>query len=151
MAQAKLMLIDGNSLLYRAFFALPLLHTREGIYTKGIYGFLTMVNRVLAEQQPTHVLVAFDKDRRTFRNEIYTDYKANRSAAPDELSGQFGLLREVLTALNLDFTEIQGYEADDIIGTLSRMAEEAGLETLILTGDRDSLQLVSDKVTVLMT
>ncbi len=151
MAQAKLMLIDGNSLLYRAFFALPLLHTREGIYTNGIYGFLTMVNRVLAEQQPTHVLVAFDKDRRTFRNEIYTDYKANRSAAPDELSGQFGLLREVLTALNLDFTEIQGYEADDIIGTLSRMAEEAGLDTLILTGDRDSLQLVSDKVTVLMT
>jgi len=149
--QAKLMLIDGNSLLYRAFFALPLLHTREGIYTNGIYGFLTMVNRVLEEQQPTHVLVAFDKDRHTFRNEIYTDYKANRSAAPDELSGQFGLLREVLTALNLDFTEIQGYEADDIIGTLSRMAEEAGIDTLILTGDRDSLQLVSDKVTVLMT
>lgn len=151
MPQAKLMLIDGNSLLYRAFFALPLLHTREGIYTNGVYGFLTMVNRVLAEQQPTRVLVAFDKDRHTFRNDIYTDYKANRSAAPDELSGQFGLLREVLKALNLDFTEIQGYEADDIIGTLSRMAEEAGIDTLILTGDRDSLQLVSDKVTVLMT
>lgn len=145
------MLIDGNSLLYRAFFALPLLHTRDGIYTNGVYGFLTMVNRVLAEQQPTHVLVAFDKERTTFRNEVYADYKANRSAAPDELSGQFALLREVLEALNLDYTEIQGYEADDIIGTLSRMAEESDIDTLILTGDRDSLQLVSDKVTVLLT
>jgi len=150
-AQAKLMLIDGNSLLYRAFFALPLLHTRDGIYTNGVYGFLTMVNRVLAEQQPTHVLVAFDKERASFRNEVYADYKANRSAAPEELSGQFALLREVLEALNLDYTEIQGYEADDIIGTLSRMAEESGIETLILTGDRDSLQLVSDKVTVMLT
>jgi DNA polymerase-1 len=149
--QSKLMLIDGNSLLYRAFFALPLLHTREGIYTNGVYGFLTMVNRVLAEQQPTHVLVAFDKDRHTFRNEVYADYKANRPDTPDELSGQFALLRKILEALNLDYTEIEGYEADDIIGTLSRMAEEAGMETLILTGDRDSLQLVSDKVTVLMT
>jgi len=145
------MLIDGNSLLYRAFFALPLLHTRDGIYTNGVYGFLTMVNRVLAEQQPTHVLVAFDKERASFRNEVYADYKANRSAAPDELSGQFALLREVLEALNLDFLEMQGYEADDLIGTLSRMAEEAGIDTLILTGDRDSLQLVSDKVTVLLT
>ena len=151
MAQAKLMLIDGNSLLYRAFFALPLLHTRDGIYTNGVYGFLTMLNRVLAEQQPTHVLVAFDKERASFRNEVYADYKANRSAAPDELSGQFGLLREVLEALNLDYIEMQGYEADDIIGTLSRMAEEAGIDTVILTGDRDSLQLVSDKVTVLLT
>ena len=132
---------------YTGLFCASFITYREGIYTNGIYGFLTMVNRVLEEQQPTHVLVAFDKDRHTFRNEIYTDYKANRSAAPDELSGQFGLLREVLTALNLDFTEIQGYEADDIIGTLSRMAEEAGIDTLILTGDRDSLQLVSDKVT----
>jgi len=149
--QSKLMLIDGNSLLYRAFFALPLLHTREGIYTNGVYGFLTMVNRVLAEQQPTHVLVAFDKDRHTFRNEVYAGYKANRPDTPDELSGQFALLRKILEALNLDYTEIEGYEADDIIGTLSRMAEEAGMETLILTGDRDSLQLVSDKVTVLMT
>jgi len=133
-AQAKLMLIDGNSLLYRAFFALPLLHTRDGIYTNGVYGFLTMLNRVLAEQQPTHVLVAFDKERASFRNEVYADYKANRSAAPDELSGQFGLLREVLEALNLDYIEMQGYEADDIIGTLSRMAEEAGIDTVILTG-----------------
>jgi len=145
------MLIDGNSLLYRAFFALPLLHTRDGIYTNGVYGFLTMINRVLAEQQPTHVLVAFDKERASFRNEVYADYKANRSAAPDELSGQFALLREVLEALNLDYIELQGYEADDIIGTLSRMAEESDIDTIILTGDRDSLQLVSDKVTVLLT
>lgn len=151
MPQTKLMLIDGNSLLYRAFFALPLLHTREGIYTNGVYGFLTMVNRVMAEQEPTHVVVAFDKDRQTFRNEVFAEYKANRTAAPDELSGQFQLIREVLEALNLEFVEIQGYEADDIIGTLSRMAEESGINTLILTGDRDSLQLVSEQVTVLMT
>lgn len=150
MPESKLMLIDGNSLLFRAFYALPLLHTRDGIYTNGVFGFLTMFNRVIAEERPTHVVVAFDKDRDTFRKEIYTEYKANRSVPPDELKGQFGLLREVLSALNITYLEMQGYEADDIIGTLSRRAEEEGLKTVIVTGDGDALQLVSDQVTVLM-
>ena len=150
MKDNTLMLIDGNSLLYRAFYALPLLHTWEGIYTNGVYGFLTMFNRVTTEVQPSHMVVAFDLDKKTFRNELYSEYKANRSAAPDELSGQFQLLRDVLEALNVSYTELQGYEADDLIGTLSKQAEAAGMETIILTGDGDALQLVSEHTKVYM-
>lgn len=151
MAENTLMLIDGNSLLYRAFYALPLLHTKEGIYTNGVYGFLTMFNRVTKEIKPSHIVVAFDRDRQTFRNETYSEYKANRSAAPDELSGQFQLLRDTLEALNVSYVEVQGYEADDIIGTLSKSAEAAGMKSIILTGDGDALQLVSDDTLVYMT
>ncbi|MGE5391137.1 MAG: DNA polymerase I [Deltaproteobacteria bacterium] len=147
----KLMLIDGNSLLYRAFFALPLLQNSQGLYTNGVYGFLTMFNRVVAEQQPTHIAVAFDMGRITFRNEVYSEYKAHRHEPPDELIPQFSMLREVLAARSVEYVELAGYEADDIIGTLSRIAEEAEMETLILTGDGDSLQLVSDLTHVLMT
>lgn len=150
MPDQKLVLIDGNSLLYRAFYALPLLHTSDGIYTNAVYGFLTMFNRVLQQEQPSHVVVAFDKDKQTFRSEMYADYKANRSAAPDELGGQFALIRKVLSALNVPYMEIAGYEGDDVIGTLSLMAEEADLDTLIVTGDNDALQLVSEKVKVLL-
>ncbi|NLW91723.1 MAG: DNA polymerase I [Syntrophomonadaceae bacterium] len=149
--QNKLMLIDGNSLLYRAFYALPLLQNSQGLYTNGVYGFLTMFNRVVAEQKPTHIVVAFDMGRITFRNEVYSDYKAHRQEPPDELTPQFSMLREVLTARNVDYVELAGYEADDLIGTLSRMAEEAEMPTVILTGDGDSLQLVSDLTHVLMT
>lgn len=151
MSENKLMLIDGNSLLFRAFYALPLLHNREGVYTNGVYGFLTMFNRVIADEKPSHVLVAFDKDKKTFRTDIYAEYKANRSAPPDELIGQFQLLRDVLQAMNVDYIELDGYEADDLIGTFSKRAEEQGLKTVIVTGDGDALQLVSDKVTVMMT
>lgn len=145
-----MVLVDGNSLLYRAFYALPLLHTSDGIYTNGVYGFLTMFNRVMQQEQPSHVAVAFDKDKHTFRKEMYTDYKANRSVAPDELGGQFALIREVLSALNVSYIEIPGYEGDDIIGALSLLAEEAEMETLIVTGDNDALQLVSERVKVLV-
>lgn len=151
MTKDKLMLIDGNSLLYRAFYALPLLHTSGGVYTNGVYGFLTMLNRVITQEQPTHIIVAFDKDRKTFRTQMYSEYKANRSAPPDELRGQFQLLREVLTALNVGFIELEGYEADDIIGTIARRAEKEGMESIIVTGDNDVLQLVSEKIKVLIT
>lgn len=151
MHKDKLMLVDGNSLLYRAFYALPPLMNSKGIYTNGVYGFFTMLDRVVAEESPTHLLVAFDKSRETFRREIFADYKANRSAPPDELKPQFSLLRQVLEARNIDYLEVEGYEADDIIGTLSHKATEKGMETLIVTGDGDSLQLVSDQVQVLMT
>ena len=150
-ADQKLMLVDGNSLLFRAFYALPLLHTRDGIYTNGVYGFQTMLNRALENEKPSHLIVAFDMDRKTFRTEIYTEYKANRSAPPDELVGQFALVREMLAAQNIDFLEYPGYEADDIIGTMSRRGEEAGLSVVILTGDGDALQLVSPDTRVLMT
>ncbi|NLB18446.1 MAG: DNA polymerase I, partial [Syntrophomonadaceae bacterium] len=145
------MLVDGNSLLYRAFYALPLLQTKDGVYTNAVYGFLTMMNRAIRELQPSHILVAFDRDKITFRNETYEQYKANREEAPDELGGQFALVREVLEALNIDYLEMQGYEADDIIGTLSLKAEEEGMECVIVTGDKDSLQLVSDTTKVYMT
>ncbi len=147
----KFMLIDGNSLLYRAFYALPLLHNSAGVYTNGVYGFLTMFNRVITDIQPTHVAVAFDTHHDTFRKGMYSEYKANRSAPPDELQGQFQLLRDVLAALNIEYLEVPGYEADDIIGTLSKKAEREGVDTIILTGDSDTLQLVSRQVTVLLT
>ena len=150
MNNKTLLLIDGNSLLFRAFYALPLLHTREGIYTNGVYGFLTMFNRVTAEVQPSHLVVAFDMDRKTFRNEVYSEYKANRGETPEELAGQFKLLREVLTAMNVSYVEMQGFEADDLIGTLSKQAEAADMETIILTGDGDALQLVSEHTKVYM-
>ena len=151
MPDQKIILIDGNSLLYRAFYALPLLQTRDGVYTNGVYGFLTMLNRAMRELQPTHILVAFDKGRTTFRNDTYCDYKANRLETPDELGGQFMIIREVLEAMNITYLEVQGYEADDIIGTLSRRAEEAGIECVIVTGDNDTLQLVSPHTRVYMT
>jgi len=151
MLDRKIMLIDGNSLLFRAFYALPLLQTKEGVYTNAVYGFLTMFNRAIKEVQPTHIVVAFDKDRKTFRNETYSDYKANRLSTPEELGGQFAIIREVLKALNINYMEIQGYEADDIIGTLSLKAEEEGIDSIIVTGDGDTLQLVSDRTQVYMT
>ncbi len=147
----KLMLVDGNSLLFRAFYALPLLHTRDGVYTNGVYGFHTMLTRALENEKPTHLIVAFDMDKKTFRTDLYTEYKANRSAPPDELMGQFSLVRELLQAQNIDYLESPGYEADDIIGTLSLMAEKEAIPTIIVTGDGDALQLVSETTKVLMT
>ncbi|MEN6459787.1 MAG: DNA polymerase I [Syntrophomonas sp.] len=145
------MLIDGNSLLFRAFYALPLLHTNEGLFTNAVYGFLTMFNRVLAQVDPEYLVVAFDKDKQTFRAETYDSYKANRSSPPEELRPQFGLVRQVLTALGVKWMEVAGFEADDIIGTLSHKAEQEDIETVIVTGDGDTLQLVSDATRVFMT
>ncbi|MDR1616033.1 MAG: DNA polymerase I, partial [Syntrophomonadaceae bacterium] len=147
----KIMLIDGNSLLFRAFYALPLLNTKEGIYTNGVYGFMTMFNRVMKMEAPTHVVVALDKERKSFRNEIYGDYKGHRSNAPEELAGQFSLLREVMSAAGIPWIEAEGFEADDIIGTLSALSEQRGMKCVIVTGDADALQLVSPEVSVLMT
>lgn len=151
MEKKKLMLIDGNSLLFRAFYALPLLHTNEGIFTNAVYGFITMFNRVIAQVEPQYLVVAFDKDRQTFRSEKYDSYKANRTSPPEELRPQFDLVRQVLTALGVKWMEVAGFEADDIIGTLSKKAEQEDIETVIVTGDGDTLQLVSDITRVLMT
>lgn len=151
MPDKRIMLLDGNSLLFRAFYALPLLQTKDGVYTNAVYGFLTMLNRVVRELQPTHILVAFDRDRVTFRNETFADYKGTRQETPAELGGQFALIREVLEAMNIAYLEIQGFEADDIIGTLSLKAEKEGMDCIIVTGDNDSLQLVSECTHVYMT
>src|SRR6476620_9668656 len=147
----KLMLIDGHSIAYRAFFALPVenFSTQTGQHTNGVFGFTSMLINVLRDEKPTHLGVAFDVSRHTFRSEIYSEYKANRTTTPDEFRGQLDLVKEVLKALNIRYVEKEGYEADDVIGTLATRAETAGFDVLICTGDRDIFQLVSDSVTVL--
>ena len=146
-----LLLIDGHSVAYRAFFALPVdnFSTTTGQHTNAVYGFTSMLINVLRDEQPTHLAVAFDVSRQTFRAAQYPDYKANRSASPAEFSGQVALIKEVLDALNIVHVESDGFEADDIIATLSRQATAAGLKVLICTGDRDTLQLVDASTTVL--
>lgn len=151
MAQDRLMLIDGNSLMYRAFYALPLLRTRKGVFTNAVYGFLNMFFKVKKEYMPSHIVVAFDMDRQTLRAAEFNGYKIHRKPTPPELREQFIILREVLQALDVDYVEMQGYEGDDIIGTLTRLAVEQGLPCLVVTGDQDALQLVSPAVEVLIT
>nr|WP_156794041.1 DNA polymerase I [Aeromicrobium marinum] len=147
----RLLLIDGHSVAYRAFFALPVENfaTTTGQHTNAVFGFTSMLINVLRDETPTHVAVAFDVSRRTFRTEEYAEYKGNRSKSPDEFKSQIPLIKEVLDALGIRTFEKDGFEADDIIGTLTREAQEAGMEVLICTGDRDALQLVTDTTTVL--
>jgi DNA polymerase-1 len=147
----RLLLIDGHSVAYRAFFALPVenFSTTTGQSTNAVFGFTSMLINVLRDEKPTHVAVAFDVSRKTFRLEQYAEYKGNRSKSPPEFTGQIPLIKEILDALHITTFEKEGFEADDIIGTLTTRAESAGMEVLICTGDRDALQLVSDKTTVL--
>src|SRR5690625_2587313 len=147
----KLVLIDGNSIIYRAFFALPLLNNDKGVYTNAVYGFTTMLLRILEEEKPTHMLVAFDAGKTTFRHETYKEYKGGRQKTPPELSEQFPLLKEVLDAFGIKHYDLENYEADDIIGTLSKNAEEKKWDVTVISGDKDLLQLVSDTVTVSLT
>ncbi|GMA39450.1 hypothetical protein GCM10025883_14950 [Mobilicoccus caccae] len=149
---SRLLLLDGHSLAYRAFFALPAenFSTTTGQTTNAVYGFTAMLINVLRDEAPTHLGVAFDVSRQTFRTEEYSEYKATRSATPDEFRGQVSLLKEVLDALRIRHVEVEGYEADDIIATLCTQAKAEGFdEVLVVTGDRDSFQLVDDRVTVL--
>ncbi len=150
MAQT-LFLIDGNSLLNRAYYALPPLTTAEGIPTNAIYGFSTMLARLLADYQPNQILVAFDVSAPTFRHEAYTEYKATRKGMPDDLRPQVGMLKDVLDAWGIARLELAGYEADDIIGTAAKKGEAAGFQVYIVTADRDALQLISEQTTVLLT
>ena len=151
-ARPRLLLLDGHSLAYRAFFALPVenFSTTTGQHTNAVYGFTSMLINVLRDEQPTHVAVAFDVSRQTFRMQEYSEYKAKRNKTPGEFSSQLPLIEEVLDALNIPFLKKDGFEADDIIATLVTQAlAEPEMEVLILTGDRDSLQLVTDRSTVL--
>nr|WP_206315601.1 DNA polymerase I [Streptomyces sp. C1-2] len=145
------MLMDGHSLAYRAFFALPAENftTATGQPTNAIYGFASMLANTLRDEAPTHFAVAFDVSRKTWRSEEFTEYKANRSKTPDEFKGQVQLIGELLDAMHADRFAVEGFEADDIIATLATQAEAAGFDVLIVTGDRDSFQLVSEHVTVL--
>ncbi|MQW76411.1 DNA polymerase I [Nocardioides sp. dk4132] len=147
----RLLLLDGHSLAYRAFFALPVenFSTTTGQHTNAVYGFTSMLINVLRDEQPTHVGVAFDVSRQTFRLAEYAEYKAKRAKTPSEFGSQLPLIEEVLAALRIPFLKKDGYEADDIIATLTTQALAEGMEVLILTGDRDALQLVTDRSTVL--
>jgi DNA polymerase-1 len=147
----RLLLLDGHSLSYRAFFALPQenFSTSTGQTTNAVYGFTAMLINVLRDEKPTHVAVAFDRSEPTFRHEQYTEYKAGRSKAPDEFRSQISLIFEVLDVLGIRRLSVPTFEADDIIATLATQAEAEGMEVLIVTGDRDTFQLIDDKVTVL--
>jgi len=148
----RLLLLDGHSLAYRAFFALPPeLATTTGQPTNAVYGFTSMLIKMLQDEQPTHVAVAFDRGEPTFRHEQYVEYKANRRETPADFRSQLPLIFEVLDALGITRLSVPGYEADDIIATLADQAVEAGMDVLIVTGDRDVLQLVGPHVTALMT
>ena len=136
---------------YRAFYALPAenFQTSTGQHTNAVHGFVAMIIGLLTAEEPTHVAVAFDVGRESFRNETYPEYKATRGASPQEFKGQVELIKEVLDGLRIAHVELPGYEADDIIATMATRAEAAGYEVLISTGDRDVLQLVTDRTTVL--
>lgn len=149
----KLLLIDGSSVAYRAFFALynqiDRFKNRAGLHTNAIYGFHLMLNHLLERVQPTHVLVAFDAGKTTFRTEMYKDYKAGRAKTPDEFREQLPYIREMLSALGITFYDLENYEADDIIGTLDKLAEnEDEYDVTIVSGDKDLIQLADNNTTV---
>ena len=151
MSKGRLLLIDGHSMAYRAFFALPAENftTAQGQHTNAIYGFATMLISLLKDEKPTHVAVAFDVSRKTFRTEIFPEYKANRAKTPDEFRSQMSYLNDLVTGFGILQFAIEGYEADDLIATITKRAEKDGMDVLICTGDRDSFQLVTEKTTVL--
>ncbi len=148
---AKFLLIDGSSLIHRAFYALPLLTTKQGQFTNGVYGFAMMLNRMIKEQQPDYLLVCFDKSRVTFRTEIAADYKGTRAETPNELRGQFELVKEYLDALAVAWIELDRYEADDLLGTFAKEGKAAGFDCVIFSGDKDVLQLIEPQVGICLT
>lgn len=149
--QPTLLLLDGNSLAFRAFYALPAenFKTQSGLTTNAVYGFTSMLINLLRDEAPTHVAAAFDVSRKTFRSDRYPEYKATRSATPDEFRGQIDITKEVLQALGITVLAEEGFEADDIIATLATQGQAEGFKVFVVTGDRDSLQLVNEDVTVL--
>lgn len=147
----RFVILDGSSLIYRAFYALPLLTTGSGEYTNAIYGFSNMLMKLLQDLKPDLLVIAFDKGKKTFRNELFADYKGTRQATPTELSAQIPLLHELADAWGIAFIELAGYEADDIIGTLATKAVEQGYESLVVTGDRDAFQLIRPNLKVMFT
>ena len=144
----KLLALDGNSIINRAYYGIKLLSTKDGIFTNGIYGFLNILLRMQQECAPDAVAITFDMRAPTFRHKMYDGYKANRKGMPDELAAQMPYLKELITSLGYKILELEGYEADDLLGTLSKMCGDSGNECIIATGDRDSFQLVNDYVTV---
>lgn len=144
----KLLLVDGHSILNRAFYGLPDLTNSKGEHTNAVLGFINIILKILGEEKPTHFAVAFDVHQKTFRHEMYTEYKGTRKGMPEELRSQVPLMKDVLGAMNVTVLECPGFEADDIIGTLSRIGEQAGMDVSVLSGDRDLLQLATERVLI---
>ena len=146
----KLVLIDGHSILNRAFFGLPDLTNSEGLHTNAVYGFLNILFKILEEEQPDYLTVAFDVHAPTFRHKMYDAYKGTRKPMAEELRQQVPLMKEMLAAMGVCTIEMEGYEADDFLGTFANKAKQNGKEAYILTGDRDALQLIDENITVLL-
>ena len=146
----KFVIIDGNSLLFRAYFAMREMVTKDGIYTQGIFAFITMLNKILKDYEPDYIAVAFDMKGKTFRHEAYPEYKAGRLKTPPELLSQIPLMHDVLRAMNIQILEKESYEADDMIGTATKFASGRGIESLVITGDKDELQLIDEKTRVII-
>ena len=147
----KFVLVDGNSIMNRAFYGIMgsrMLTTKDGKYTNAVYGFLAILFKLLEDVDPKYIAVAFDLKAPTARHKMYEGYKANRKGMPDELAEQMPMIKEILRAMNIDIVEMEGYEADDVLGTLSCYGEKQGLDVIILSGDRDTFQLATDKVTI---
>ncbi|WPC42862.1 DNA polymerase I [Clostridium sp. JS66] len=151
MSKEKLLILDGNSLMNRAFYALPPLTNSQGLHTNGVYGFVTMLLKMREEINPNYIVCTFDRSAPTFRHNEYKDYKAGRKRMPEELAEQFPVVKKLLNMLSISMFEIDGFEADDLIGTLSVYAEKKDIEVYIVTGDRDALQLATDNVKVVIT
>ncbi|BDR67884.1 DNA polymerase [Clostridium tetani] len=147
----KLVILDGNSLMNRAFYALPPLTNHEGVHTNAVYGFTNMLLKIKDDIKPDYIVCTFDKSAPTFRHQAYKDYKAGRKKMPEELREQFPIVKDLLSKLAIEIFEIEGFEADDLIGTLSKFAEEKDIEVYIVTGDKDALQLASDTTKILFT
>ncbi|MBI6871644.1 DNA polymerase I [Clostridium aciditolerans] len=151
MTKERLLILDGNSLMNRAFYALPPLTNSEGLHTNAVYGFITMLLKMKEEISPNYIVSTFDRSAPTFRHSEYKEYKAGRKKMPEELAEQFPVVKELLELLSINIFEIDGFEADDLIGTLSTFAENKDIEVYIVTGDRDALQLASDNIKVIIT
>ncbi|HAD73134.1 MAG TPA: DNA polymerase I, partial [Alphaproteobacteria bacterium] len=148
-APEQLVLIDGSGYIFRAFHALPMMMSPEGVPVNAVFGFTKMLMKLMDDLQPSHVLVIFDAGRVTFRNDIYPEYKQNRTDPPDELVPQFSLVRDATEAMSLPVTELPGFEADDLIASYAKMAHESGTDCLIVSSDKDLMQLVRPGVTML--
>ncbi len=151
MEKDKIVIIDGNSLINRAYYALPLLSTKDGVYTNAVYGFVNMLNKIIEDYNPKYITVAFDRKAPTFRHKEFDAYKAGRKKMPPELAEQFPILKEVLEVYKIHTIEIDGFEADDLIGTLVKFAEKNNINPIVVTGDKDALQLASEKTRILIT
>lgn len=151
MDRKRVIIVDGNSIINRAFYAVPSLVNKDGIHTNAIYGFYNMFFKLLDDYKPDYLSIAFDVKAKTFRHKQFEDYKGHRSGMPDELAQQMPIIKEILDALGINRMELAGYEADDLIGTVSQICSDSDMEVLIISGDKDILQLVNDNVTVLYT